>query len=94
VSRAATPVVKRDAAHGGIAKIAPLVGWSRSEVWTYIREHRLPAHPLYSEGYTSIGCAPCTRATRPGEDERAGRWYWEVGGVRECGLHWDGERPL
>jgi len=94
VSRAATPVVKRDAAHGGIAKIAPLVGWTRSEVWDYIREHRLPVHPLYAAGYTSIGCAPCTRATRPGEDERAGRWYWEEGGVRECGLHWDGERPL
>jgi 3'-phosphoadenosine 5'-phosphosulfate sulfotransferase (PAPS reductase)/FAD synthetase len=56
-------------------------------VWAYLRAHRLPVNPLYEHGYTSIGCAPCTRPTRPGEDERAGRWWWEAGQERECGLH-------
>jgi thioredoxin-dependent adenylylsulfate APS reductase len=87
-TRAGTAEVAADLAHGGIAKVAPLAGWSKEQVWGYIREHRLPFHPLYEKGYTSIGCEPCTRATKPGEDERAGRWYWETGGVKECGLHW------
>ncbi len=53
----------------------------------YTREHGLPVHPLYSDGYASIGCAPCTRAVLPGEDPRAGRWWWEDGVDKECGLH-------
>jgi len=91
-TRADTPVVAVDTEHGGIAKIAPLAGWSKQQVWDYIREHDLPYHSLYDQGYTSIGCAPCTRATAAGEDERAGRWWWEQGGVKECGLHWKEER--
>ena len=87
-TRADTAVVAVDTEHGGIAKIAPLAGWSKRQVWDYIREHDLPYHSLYDQGYTSIGCAPCTRATGDGEDERAGRWCWEQGGVKECGLHW------
>jgi phosphoadenosine phosphosulfate reductase len=88
-TRAGTAVVAADQAHGGIAKVAPLAEWSKDQVWAYIREHRLPFHPLYEQGYTSIGCEPCTRATQPGEDERAGRWYWETSGAaKECGLHW------
>jgi phosphoadenosine phosphosulfate reductase len=87
-TRADTQVVAVDSEHGGIAKIAPLAGWSKQQVWDYIREHDLPYHSLYDQGYTSIGCAPCTRATAPGEGERAGRWWWEEGGVKECGLHW------
>jgi phosphoadenosine phosphosulfate reductase len=87
-TRSATPVVTEDAAHGGIAKVAPLVTWSRDKVWDYIRRHDVPHHALYDQGYTSIGCAPCTRATAPGEDERAGRWWWEQDAVKECGLHW------
>ena len=86
-SRAATPVVARDPAHGGIAKLAPLADWSHDEVWDHVRAHDLPRHALYARGYTSIGCAPCTRATRPGEAERAGRWWWEDDPVKECGLH-------
>ena len=86
-SRAATPVVARDPAHGGIAKLAPLATWSHDEVWDHVRAHDLPRHALYARGYTSIGCAPCTRATRPGEAERAGRWWWEDDPVKECGLH-------
>ena len=86
-SRRGTPVVQTDAAHGGIAKIAPLVGWRRDDVWAYIREHGLDYHALYERGYASIGCAPCTRPIEPGEDERAGRWWWEQSDVKECGLH-------
>jgi len=93
-TRARTAVVAPDSAHGGIAKVAPLAGWSKDQVWDFIRTNRLPVHPLYERGYTSIGCQPCTRATKPGEDERAGRWFWESGAVKECGLHYPtgGER--
>jgi phosphoadenosine phosphosulfate reductase len=86
-SRADTPRAELDAAHGDIVKLNPLADWSRDQVWAYIRSHRLPVNPLYEQGYTSIGCAPCTRPTRPGEDERAGRWWWEADSDRECGLH-------
>jgi phosphoadenosine phosphosulfate reductase len=88
VTRAATPVVAEDSAHGGIAKVAPLVRWSEKQVWDYIRSRRLPYHELYDHGYRSIGCAPCTRAVAAGEDPRAGRWWWEREEVKECGLHW------
>ena len=87
-TRAGTPVVAIDVDHGGITKVAPLATWSKALVWDYIREHELPYHALYDRGYTSIGCEPCTRATKEGEDARAGRWWWELGGVKECGLHW------
>ena len=87
-TRSATPVVAEDGAHGGIAKIAPLVRWSEEQVWDYIRSRGLPYHELYDQGYRSIGCQPCTRAVREGEDPRAGRWWWEQEEVKECGLHW------
>ena len=86
-TRRATPVVARDPGHSGIAKVAPLVRWSHEDVWERVRSRDLPVHALYAQGYTSIGCAPCTRATRPGEDERAGRWWWEGDSIKECGLH-------
>jgi phosphoadenosine phosphosulfate reductase len=86
-TRAGTAVVAIDPEHG-MTKIAPLAAWSTEQVWSYIRRHDVPYHSLYDSGYTSIGCAPCTRATRPGEDPRAGRWWWESGEVKECGLHW------
>lgn len=92
-TRAGTPVVRVDAAHGGIAKVAPLARWRTEQVWDYIRRHDVPCHALYEHGYTSIGCAPCTRPTQPGEDPRAGRWWWETNGVKECGLHWPATRP-
>jgi len=89
-TRAETPVVAADREHVGLTKIAPLAAWSKDQVWAYIRENDLPYHSLYDLGYTSIGCAPCTRATTPGEDERAGRWWWESDSeVKECGLHWN-----
>jgi thioredoxin-dependent adenylylsulfate APS reductase len=88
-TRSETAVVAPDPEHKGMTKIAPLATWSKDQVWAYIRENELPYHALYDQGYTSIGCAPCTRATAPGEDERAGRWWWESAGeVKECGLHW------
>jgi thioredoxin-dependent adenylylsulfate APS reductase len=87
-TRAHTRTVDIDPDHGGITKIAPLAAWSRAEVWDYIRTHNLPYHSLYDHGYSSIGCASCTRPTMPGEEERAGRWWWETNGVKECGLHW------
>jgi thioredoxin-dependent adenylylsulfate APS reductase len=86
-SRAVTPVVSSDAANGGIVKVAPLATWSHQQVWDYIEVHGVPTHPLYARGYRSIGCEPCTRATGPDEDERAGRWWWEQDSVKECGLH-------
>jgi phosphoadenosine phosphosulfate reductase len=86
-ARAGTPKAEVDEAHGGIVKLNPLADWTRDQVWAYVRSHRLPVNPLYEQGYTSIGCAPCTRPTRPGEDERAGRWWWEADQDRECGLH-------
>ena len=85
--RRRTPVLQTDTAHGGIAKVAPLVAWRRDDVWAYISERQLDYHELYQRGYSSIGCAPCTRAIEPGEDERAGRWWWEQSEVKECGLH-------
>jgi len=87
-TRAQTQLVANDPDRPGTAKIAPLAGWSKTQVWDYIREHGLPYHALYDRGYTSIGCAPCTRATTANEDERAGRWWWEPDGDKECGLHW------
>jgi len=71
----------------GRVKISPLVDWTSEDVEAYTAHHNVPRHPLYAKGYTSIGCAPCSRATEPGEDERAGRWWWESGVAKECGLH-------
>lgn len=87
-TRAQTPVVEADPTHGGIAKVAPLARWTTDQVWDYVRNEGVPTHDLYARGFTSIGCAPCTRATGPGEHPRAGRWWWEGTGARECGLHW------
>ncbi len=87
VTRASLLPVERDAAHGGIWKLNPLAAWTLSDCWAYVREHDLPYNRLYDVGYASIGCAPCTRAIEPGEDQRAGRWWWEQPEHKECGLH-------
>lgn len=71
----------------GKLKISPLADWTRDQIEAYTLEHDVPRHPLYARGYTSIGCAPCTRAASAGEDERAGRWWWETDANKECGLH-------
>jgi phosphoadenosine phosphosulfate reductase len=85
-SRAATEVVEyHEVAGRPIVKVFPLARWSRADVWRYIRENGVPYHPLLDQGYSSIGCWPCTRPTAPGEGERAGRWSGM--GKTECGLH-------
>ena len=71
----------------GLYKFNPLADWSEAEVWAVIRALGIPYNPLHDQGYPSIGCEPCTRALRPGEDLRAGRWWWGVLGLQECGLH-------
>jgi phosphoadenosine phosphosulfate reductase len=75
-------------AENGLHKVSPLLDWTQGDVWQYIRQHRLPYNALHDRHFPSIGCAPCTRAIQPGEDPRAGRWWWEQGQPRECGLHW------
>jgi phosphoadenosine phosphosulfate reductase len=75
-----------DVAHG-LQKFNPLADWSEDDVWQYIRDHQVPFNPLHEKGYPSIGCEPCTRAIQPGEDIRAGRWWWESPDSKECGLH-------
>jgi phosphoadenosine phosphosulfate reductase len=70
----------------GLIKINPLLDWTDEDVWGYIRSHDVPYNELHDRGYPSIGCAPCTRAVQPGEDVRAGRWWWEESS-KECGLH-------
>jgi len=80
-----------DEGAGGLLKINPLVDWSADDVWRYVREHDVPVNRLHAEGFPSVGCAPCTRAVKPGEDPRAGRWWWENPETKECGLHVDEE---
>ena len=79
--------VELDRDHGGILKLNPLADWSAEDVWDYVRKNDVPYHELFDHGYTSIGCAPCTRPVQPGEDERAGRWWWEQDTDKECGIH-------
>lgn len=71
----------------GLLKLNPLADWSEKQVWNYIHENHIPYNSLHDQGYPSIGCAPCTRAVKPGEDLRAGRWWWETPQQKECGLH-------
>ncbi len=74
----------------GILKVNPLIYWTSSDVWDFIKQNSIPYNSLHDKGYPSIGCEPCTRAIMPGEDERAGRWWWESG-LKECGLHLSGQ---
>ena len=87
VTRGDLKAIERDELNGGILKINPLIDWSEEQLLAYTEAHNLPKNRLYSEGYRSIGCAPCTRAVQPGEDSRAGRWWWENPENKECGLH-------
>jgi len=70
-----------------LIKFHPIYDWSLEEVWDYAKAHHVPYNPLHDKGFPSIGCAPCTRAVREGEDFRAGRWWWEDTSKKECGLH-------
>jgi phosphoadenosine phosphosulfate reductase len=75
-----------------LLKLSPLVDWSRDAVSAFAAANKVPLNPLHAKGFVSIGCAPCTRAIAPGEPERAGRWWWEEDGHKECGLHATAER--
>lgn len=81
-----TKLVEWDSNHN-IIKVNPLLNWTEKDVWVYIKQHDVPYNPLHDKGYPSIGCQPCTRAIKSGEDFRAGRWWWEVSENNECGLH-------
>ncbi|MBC3868973.1 phosphoadenylyl-sulfate reductase [Undibacterium oligocarboniphilum] len=85
-TRTELAVQEDDAAHG-MQKFNPLADWSEEDVWHYLRSNNVPYNPLHDKGYPSIGCEPCTRAIQPGEDIRAGRWWWENPESKECGLH-------
>lgn len=84
--RAATPFAAFDPGHG-LVKINPLADWTRRDLAQYVADNAVPYNPLHDRGFPSIGCAPCTRAVRVGEPERAGRWWWENEAKKECGLH-------
>ena len=86
LTRGALPEAERDAERG-IEKYNPLADWTWADVRAYAERFDIPMSPLYARGYVSIGCEPCTKAVRPGEDPRAGRWWWENQESRECGLH-------
>lgn len=85
-NRATTPFAEFDAERG-LIKLNPLADWSIEDINGYVAAHDVPINPLHAKGYPSIGCEPCTRAIKPGEPERAGRWWWENDEKRECGLH-------
>jgi phosphoadenosine phosphosulfate reductase len=90
VTRGTLATIERDETHGGIVKINPLADWTANDIRAYLRKHDLPYNRLLDRGYPSIGCACCTRAVEPGEDPRAGRWWWESAEHKECGLHQKG----
>ena len=87
-TRSNVSVIEVDKLHNNIAKLNPLANWTDQELLDYVSKNNVPQHPLYSQGYTSIGCEPCTRAIVLGEDSRAGRWWWELTEKKECGLHY------
>lgn len=87
VTRANVGKVEIDHVHGDMVKVNPIADWTKEQVWGHLRANKVPTNALYDQGYTSIGCAPCTRAISPGEPDRAGRWWWEDPESKECGLH-------
>lgn len=85
-TRTELPFEEQDAARG-ITKFNPIADWHETDVWAYVEAHDLPVNELYRQGYPSIGCEPCTRPVKAGENIRAGRWWWESSDSKECGLH-------
>jgi len=92
VTRTDLQRVEWDSAHG-LVKLNPLMEWTLDQVQAALKERKVPINALHAQGYPSLGCAPCTRAVKPGEDERAGRWWWEDADKKECGLHADPTAP-
>ncbi len=93
VTRRGLKIVEWDETHN-LVKLNPLADWSESQVKDYVRQNDVPANRLYDENFASIGCLPCTRAIEPGEDVRAGRWWWETPDQKECGLHAKDGKPV
>ena len=91
--RGSVPLASWDAERN-LLKLAPLYDWPRDQVVAFTEAENIPVNPLHAQGFVSIGCEPCTRAIKPGEDERAGRWWWEDDAAKECGLHVDGSGRL
>ena len=89
--RAESSKFEIDYLHGRMLKINPILDWTIDQVWDYVRKNDVPYNKLHDMGYPSIGCAPCTRAVEEGEDPRAGRWWWEQGSDKECGIHFSHE---
>ena len=87
VTRTDTPKIEIEERRGGLVKINPIADWSREDVLAYARERDVPTNRLHAEGYPSVGCAPCSRAVKAGEESRAGRWWWEHPETKECGIH-------
>ncbi|UPT78620.1 phosphoadenylyl-sulfate reductase [Sulfurovum sp. XGS-02] len=86
ITRTEVPLVEYDD-NFKVIKVNPLIDWSEDDVWNYIKENNVPYNKLHDQGFPSIGCAPCTRAVKDGEDIRSGRWWWEDPEHKECGLH-------
>ena len=86
ITRNHMKMVEWDERHA-LLKVNPLIQWTEEQVWEYIKTNQVPYNKLHNQGYPSIGCEPCTRAVKPGEDIRSGRWWWESPDHRECGLH-------
>ena len=84
--RSSVDVISHDKSQNGIWKVCPLADWTWDDVLEYVKANDVPINRLHAQGFPSIGCAPCTRAVKPGEDPRSGRWWWETG-AKECGLH-------
>ncbi len=87
--RSSAQKIEIDSQHIGIIKINPIIEWTWDQTWDYIKKNNVPYNKLHNKGYPSIGCEPCTRAIKPGEPLRAGRWWWETDPQKECGLHSD-----
>jgi phosphoadenosine phosphosulfate reductase len=79
--------IELDEQHNGMIKINPIIEWTWDQTWDYIKKNNIPYNKLHDKGFPSIGCEPCTRAIKPGEPLRAGRWWWESDSQKECGLH-------
>ncbi|HKU32425.1 MAG TPA: phosphoadenylyl-sulfate reductase [Candidatus Nitrosotalea sp.] len=85
--RSSAQKIEIDPQHDGIIKLNPIIDWTWDQTWDYIKKNGVPYNKLHDKGYPSIGCEPCTRAIKPGEPLRAGRWWWETDPEKECGLH-------
>ena len=88
-NRSTARMLEVDEMHDGIVKVNPIINWTYDQTWEYIKKNNCPYNKMLDQGYPSIGCEPCTRPIKIGEDIRSGRWWWENDGQKECGLHMD-----